>query len=87
MGSKTLEQKVTGWYAKNPLRAWRKKTETTIATVASALGKSAVAIGSYERGEYNPNEDTLLQIAFLIGGTEEKITEEWIAWLKKRPRP
>lgn len=72
------------WMEKNPLRSFRKASEISIFSCASAIGVTTSSVQGWESGTAMPTEENMDKIARLVGNP--KVAVDWKEWSEARPK-
>ena len=74
------------WKATNPFRVFRQNRGWSGKEAAVRLDVSVNTIANWEGGSSPPNEENTLAMAELMGLSREALTDQWLAWKRRRPQ-
>lgn len=80
------QRAIRAWIEENPLRRWRRETNTTIMQAAVRMGVTITTIQKWEFGGMRPGPENLARMAGAMGQQEEALADAWDSWLSRRPQ-
>lgn len=78
-----MTDSLTTWRERNPLRAWRRRTNNTRSQAATLVGCTDQAVYYWEAGERTPQPAWMARIAIVTRTAD--MQRRWYRWLADRP--